>query len=213
VSVKATVFIPVFNGEDFIGELLRSVIAQRNASYKIVVLDNASTDGTQRVVEHFQSQATIEYVKHGRNRGATANFNTCFDLVKTPYFTWISHDDVFYSRDALAIATSCLETHASIKAVHSDMYFIDKRGAAIAKKRFGCANCATINRINEKLVQCAGAYQKQCCGSVALKPKIREQLGFRIRDRFGRAHFSCTRTTYGDTVSSFKQHRMAGRRT
>src|SRR3972149_2574500 len=46
----ATVVVLKWNGEAYIRDCLRSVLAQTYATYRVIVVDNASTDGSREFV-------------------------------------------------------------------------------------------------------------------------------------------------------------------
>jgi glycosyltransferase involved in cell wall biosynthesis len=56
-----SVCIPVYNGERFLAETMRSVLDQTYRDFELVVLDNASTDGTGRIARSFgDSRVRVE---------------------------------------------------------------------------------------------------------------------------------------------------------
>jgi glycosyltransferase involved in cell wall biosynthesis len=66
--------IPVFNGERYLGEAIRSVVDQRHRPVEIIVVDDGSTDGTASIAASLGPG--IRYVRQGnagpvvaRNRG------------------------------------------------------------------------------------------------------------------------------------------------
>lgn len=67
--MKYTVIVPVFNGEDTIGDCLKSLIDQKDAiygeDYKVLVVDDGSTDKTP----HIANQFPVELIKLERNEG------------------------------------------------------------------------------------------------------------------------------------------------
>lgn len=75
--MKFSIIIPAYNEEKNIGCCLISVFSQKEApEYEVIVVDNASSDGTARVVqENFPLARLIYEPKKGvtlaRNRGAT----------------------------------------------------------------------------------------------------------------------------------------------
>ena len=58
VIPEISVIIPVHNGEKYLAEAIQSILDQNYESIEILVIDNASTDGTARIARKF---ATIRY--------------------------------------------------------------------------------------------------------------------------------------------------------
>lgn len=50
---KASIIIPVFNAESYIGETLRSILVQSFTDYEIVIVDDGSTDNSSQVISNF----------------------------------------------------------------------------------------------------------------------------------------------------------------
>jgi glycosyltransferase involved in cell wall biosynthesis len=59
---QLTTVIPVYNGERFIGETLRSVARQIRKPDRLIVIDNRSTDRTQEIVKEF-TELPIEWIQ------------------------------------------------------------------------------------------------------------------------------------------------------
>ena len=58
---RTTVVIPNFNGIGFIGKCLESLLAQDipSSEYRIIVVDNGSTDGSRQLVEEAFPQVSL----------------------------------------------------------------------------------------------------------------------------------------------------------
>lgn len=87
--------VPVYNGENYVGEMLDSLLAQTFADFEIVISDNASTDATRFIAERYAAADPRVRVHHSDvNRGAGWNFNHVLELASGSYFKWQAHDDV-----------------------------------------------------------------------------------------------------------------------
>jgi glycosyltransferase involved in cell wall biosynthesis len=94
---NVAVVMPVFNGEAYVGEALRSVIDQTQPPAEILVIDDASTDGTARVLASFGSAARV--VRQER-QGAGAARNAGAALARSDYVAFLDADDL-WTPDAL----------------------------------------------------------------------------------------------------------------
>jgi len=67
--------IPVYNGEQFLEATLESVINQTRKPDRVVIQDNCSTDGTQRIAKAFE-KCGFEWVLNEKHVSSTDNFNS-----------------------------------------------------------------------------------------------------------------------------------------
>lgn len=86
--------IPVYNGERFLEQTLRSVASQRVRPDRLVVLDNCSTDRTEAIVRGFQAMP-CEWIRNPRNLGLFGNMNRALEFAsETQYLHIICADDL-----------------------------------------------------------------------------------------------------------------------
>src|SRR6267154_2474980 len=75
---RVSVTIVTYNSGRFIKRCLESVLAQKYASKEIIVIDNASTDGTIDILEQFEDRCNIVY--NDENIGFAAAQNQAIRL-------------------------------------------------------------------------------------------------------------------------------------
>jgi len=73
--MKISVIIPVFNEISTIHEIIRRV-QETNIPDEILVVDDASTDGTRQVLEGYQDRVSIRVFFHERNQGKGSAIST-----------------------------------------------------------------------------------------------------------------------------------------
>ena len=94
--------IPVYNGERFIRQTLESVARQTLRPDRLIVLDNCSTDGTEKIVKEFKP-IQCEWIRNPQNLGLFGNCNRALEFApQTKYFHLLCADDLiepsFYER-------------------------------------------------------------------------------------------------------------------
>ncbi len=72
-----SVVVPVYNEERFLRACLESVLDQREPVHEIIVVDNGSDDGTERILAAYAGRIIVLHeprrgVQHARNRGLDA---------------------------------------------------------------------------------------------------------------------------------------------
>ncbi len=84
-----SVVIPTYNREQLIARSVKSVLSQTYQNFEIIIVDDASTDNTKKVVNSL-NDGRIKYVRHDKNKGEAAARNTGIKLARGEYIA--SHD-------------------------------------------------------------------------------------------------------------------------
>jgi glycosyltransferase involved in cell wall biosynthesis len=89
-----TVWTAVYNEAEQLQRCIESITNQSVRPLEYLILDDASTDNTLEVAEHYARQHPwIRVVPNDINRGAYANFNRIFSLAKGEFLYDIGADD------------------------------------------------------------------------------------------------------------------------
>jgi glycosyltransferase involved in cell wall biosynthesis len=92
---RVSIGLPVHNGERFLEETLRSLLAQTYADFELIISDNASTDETQDICRAYAAKDhRVRYYRNKKNIGVGRNFSRAFELSTGDYFKWASADDL-----------------------------------------------------------------------------------------------------------------------
>jgi hypothetical protein len=109
-----TVVIPCYNYGHYLPAVLASVLDQPGVAVDVVVVDDASPDGSGEVAEALAAHdPRITVVRHVRNRGHIATYNDGLERVSGDYVALLSADDLL-TPGALARATGLLEANPSV---------------------------------------------------------------------------------------------------
>ena len=124
-----TIAIPTYNRSELLIELLNCLREQIRGQpgVRLLVSDNASTDGTQKVIEEELLRGTqLDYVRNQNNIGPDANFLQCFERA-TGKYVWIISDDDLLRPGTVATVVSYLERD-EFDAMHSAMRDLHRLG-------------------------------------------------------------------------------------
>lgn len=85
-----SILVPLFNEEEFIGTLLERVLAAplpSNLNREVIVVDDGSTDGSDKVVEEIAARhpGLVRLVRHERNLGKGAAIRTAVEHANGEY--------------------------------------------------------------------------------------------------------------------------------
>lgn len=89
-----TFIIPAFNVERYIKQCIDSLLRQTNQNFKIIIVNDGSTDDTGKICEKYASlnPNLIKYI-YQDNKGLGAARNAGLKLVATKYITFLDSDD------------------------------------------------------------------------------------------------------------------------
>ncbi|MEM7426663.1 MAG: glycosyltransferase family 2 protein [Pseudomonadota bacterium] len=129
--VTVSLGMPVYNGEAFVENAIKGVLAQSFGDYELIISDNASTDRTREIcLDYARQDARITYVRQPENLGAVPNFRQVFELSRGRYFKWTAVDDRCH-RTYLEKAVRMLESNPSAVWCHSRSSHIDANGVLL----------------------------------------------------------------------------------
>jgi len=100
-----TVMIPVFNREKYLAEAIESVVQQTYPHWKLLVIDDASTDRTGEIAKSYLSDTRIAYERLSENVGPGRALSAGIQKIDTPYCVILDSDDWFDPK-ALEILTN-----------------------------------------------------------------------------------------------------------
>jgi glycosyltransferase involved in cell wall biosynthesis len=89
-----SVIIPTYNRADLIATAINSVLEQTFTDYEIIIIDDASKDNTQQVVNNF-SDSRIRYYINEVNLERSRTRNKAIDLSEGKYITFLDSDDFY----------------------------------------------------------------------------------------------------------------------
>lgn len=128
-SVNVTVAIPIHNGARFLGETIRSLLDQSERGFRLVCLDDASTDDSLAIASAF-SDPRVEIIAADSHTSLADNWNRALDVAQTPYLV-IAHQDDVYDRGYLTAMLRLIEAHPNAFAAHCKTTAIDGSGRAV----------------------------------------------------------------------------------
>jgi len=89
-----SIILPTFNREKLLPRAIKSVLYQIFKNFELIIIDDASTDNTAKVVKQF-SDPRIRYYFHTKNMGVSSARNYGIRLAKGQYISFIDDDDEY----------------------------------------------------------------------------------------------------------------------
>lgn len=92
---KVSIIIPVYNGANFLNSAIQSALNQTYKNKEIIVVNDGSKDDgeTEKIALQYGEQ--IKYYSKS-NGGVSSALNLALEKMTGEYFSWLSHDDLYY---------------------------------------------------------------------------------------------------------------------
>ena len=113
-SPKVSIGLPVYNGADWLGDTLNSLLSQSYSNIELIISDNASTDNTEQLCKDYAAgDKRILYIRNEYNMGVTENYNNVYRRSKGKYFKWASASDLC-DKEFIKKCVNVLETNENV---------------------------------------------------------------------------------------------------
>ena len=89
-----SVIIPVYNTEKYLNKCLVSVVNQTYRNFELIIIDDGSTDGSQKICDDFAVQDDRITVIHQNNSGVSSARNVGIKVAKAEWIMFVDSDDV-----------------------------------------------------------------------------------------------------------------------
>ena len=116
-----SVVTPVYQGENFLAECIESVLKQTYQNWEHVIVDNASTDASFDIAQHYAAKdSRIRAHRNERTYGVIRNHNIALGLMvgESKYCKVLQADDILFP-ECLEQMVAVAEAHPSVGLVGS----------------------------------------------------------------------------------------------
>ena len=115
MNPRISICVPTYNRKDYLRETLDSIFAQTYKDYEVVVVDDGSTDGTDKMLE--QGDYHVRYYRQ-ENSGDAAARNKLIRLAQGEFITFIDSDDLLI-HDAVERMVKVMEAESGEVIVYN----------------------------------------------------------------------------------------------
>ena len=90
---KVSIILPTYNGKKYIRDSIESIINQTYTNWELIIVNDCSTDDTQKIIEEYQQKdKRIIVINNEKNLKLPASLNRGFEEASGEYYTWTSDD-------------------------------------------------------------------------------------------------------------------------
>ncbi|MBN1269861.1 MAG: glycosyltransferase [Kiritimatiellae bacterium] len=130
-----SVIVGVYNREKYVREAVDSVLAQSFGDFELIVVDDASTDGTDEALQSYGDR--VRLIRRDRNSGLpSVPRNEGMAIARGRYFAFLDSDDFWYP-EKLREQVGFLEAQADVPFCHALCHIVDEASRVLYVRREG----------------------------------------------------------------------------
>jgi glycosyltransferase involved in cell wall biosynthesis len=116
----------------FLDRNVQSILAQTFEDFELIMIDNASTDGSLELMERYAStDSRIRVIAHDVDLGMFASLRESCDVARGRYRVHVDADDWVIDSKAFEIQIEMLEQHPAMAFVYCSMTMTDTDGNVV----------------------------------------------------------------------------------
>jgi len=129
------VIMPNYNKSQYLEESINSIIYQDYKNWNLIIIDNASTDDSKKVLDKFKSRYDkIKVVYLKKNKGVSFSRNLGMRLSKGEYLAFLDSDD-YWAKGKLSEQINFMQKYNHVFTYTDFTPFISKNNVKIFKKK------------------------------------------------------------------------------
>jgi len=129
-----SIIIPVYNLEAFIGDALDSIAAQTYKNFQVLIVDDGSTDGTQKVIERYLMDSRFRYIYQDHS-GPGAARNNALRQATGSLIAFLDGDDLWLN-DKLEKQVAVFMADSSIEISATNCSHIREDGSYMGREEY-----------------------------------------------------------------------------
>jgi GT2 family glycosyltransferase len=168
-----SVCVATYNGERYITAQLRSILSQLAAEDEVIVVDDASPDGTKEKVLCL-GDSRIRLIEHTINGGVSRTFEDAIRAA-TGRILFLSDQDDLWSPDKVAVMLEAFRSQPDVTLIATDLSLIDSDGSLLAESYFkprGKFRPGLLaNVVRNRFGGCTMAFRSEVIGDILPLPR------------------------------------------
>ena len=128
-----SIITPTYNSEKFINETIGSVLKQTYKNWELILIDDASTDDTLRIIKSYiKNNFNISLICNSSNQGAGVSRNKGILEAKGDFIAFLDADDTWKPNKLKTQIKFMIENNVDV--CYSSYDLIDEDGIKLNKR-------------------------------------------------------------------------------
>lgn len=118
-----SIIMPAYNVEPYVGDSIRSALAQTYGDFELIVVDDGSKDGTAGIVKGLAQQDGRVHLVQQANRGLAGARNSALRASRGEFFALLDSDDL-WEPEFLAEQLAVMDTRPDVDIVTGNGWYL-----------------------------------------------------------------------------------------
>lgn len=118
---KVSIIVPVYNVKDYLRKCIDSIIEQTYKNIEIILVDDGSTDGSEKILDEYKEKDERIKVFHKENTGVSSTRNYGIEKATGKYICFSDADD-YLMNDYVQYLLSLIKKNDSDVALTKEMF-------------------------------------------------------------------------------------------
>ena len=103
-----SIIMPSYNTGKYIEDSIKSVLDQTYKNWELIIVDDCSTDDTEKSIKKYLKDKRIKFYKNEKNSGAAISRNKALKIAKGRWIAFLDSDDL-WDKHKLELQISFME--------------------------------------------------------------------------------------------------------
>ena len=124
---KISIIIPIYNVKEYLKRCVDSVLNQSYKNIEVILIDDGSTDGSEKICDEYAKKDKRVVVVHQKNSGVSASRNKGIELATGKYIGFVDSDDYIHKDMFEKLYNSLISTSSSISMCNYQLLDVDEK--------------------------------------------------------------------------------------
>ena len=143
---KVSVIVPVYNVYEYLSRCIESIINQTYNNLEIILIDDGSNDGSEKICDIYKNHDTRVIVIHKKNGGQSEARNVGLDISSGDFIVFVDSDDFIDTNYVSFLLNIAIENNVEI--VQCSYIRVNNFEKNVSQAEFSFSDINVINSAN-----------------------------------------------------------------